>query len=103
VSIKPIDLQVMMPKTSEISKVSSEANQRNTAYQQQQAVNGQNKADSNLKQVYSREKSQEARIREKQEKGRENSGNKQKERKRQRESNNKHEPGDKKSTIDIRL
>jgi len=102
-SIKPIDLQVMVPKTSEISKISSEANQRNTSYQQQQAVNAQNRADNSLKQVYSQERTQEAKIREKQEKERKNSGNnKQKERKKQGQSN-KYELGDKRSTIDIRL
>lgn len=66
--IKPIDFQVMMPKTSEVSKIHSDEQNKGALLQQQQATTVQNKAEANIRQVYSQEKAQEARIKEKQEK-----------------------------------
>lgn len=66
-SIKPVDMQVLMPKALEVSRLQNDEHGRNQAMIQQQAGATQNKVEENLKQVYSREKTQEARIREKRE------------------------------------
>lgn len=67
-SIKPIDFQVMLPKTSEVSKIHSDEQHRGLLFQQQQAATVQSKAEANIRQVHSQEKPQQAGIREKQEK-----------------------------------
>lgn len=67
-SIRPIDLQVMYPKTSEVAKNQNDEMNKNQAVHQQQATMNQEKIEHNLKQVVERENVQEARIREKQEK-----------------------------------
>lgn len=65
-SIKPVDFQVMIPKTVEVSKVSNDEAQRNHSAQQQQTSSMQHKVDSSLNQVYSQTKPQNARINERQ-------------------------------------
>ena len=101
-SIKPVDLQVMVPRTTEISKSSSNERDRNAAMQQRQASVVQNKADGSIKQVYSQEKSSGAVIREKQEKSRQDKHDNKKQKK--DGSNAKDEIGiTGSSTIDIRL
>ena len=102
-SIKPVDFQVMLPKTSEISKIHNDDQHKNQLLQQQQAVTVQNKAEDQLRQVYSQDKANEARIREKQEKNREKN-------KKEKKKNNGNYGGSKEiqsdgqtSTIDIKL
>lgn len=72
-SIKPVDFQVMIPRTMEVARTSSDENQRNFAMQHQQAASAQHNAESTLKQVYSQKRPQEAGIsrREKDNSGRE--------------------------------
>jgi hypothetical protein len=94
-SIKPVDFQVMLPKTSEVSKISSDDQHRNTALQQMQSQSTQNKSELNLRQVHSQDKTPEARIKEKQEKNQDG----RKEKKKNKQNNN----SDNTSTIDIRL
>lgn len=65
-SIKPIDFQVAIPRTMEASKISSNDANKNLAMQQQSADSVQHKAEDSLKQVYSRSKSEEAKINDKQ-------------------------------------
>lgn len=65
-SIKPVDFQVLIPRTLEAAKVNNDEAQRNLAAQQQQATSTQHKVDSTLKQVYSQSKPEHARISEKQ-------------------------------------
>lgn len=65
-SIKPIDFQVMIPRTSEVSKISSDETHKSLALQQQQASSTQHKAENSLKQVYSQSRPQGAKITEKQ-------------------------------------
>ena len=96
-SIKPVDFQVMLPKTSEVSKVSSDDQHRNTAMQQMQSQSTQNKTELNLRQVHSQDKTPEARIKEKQEK---NEGGKKEEKRKNKRDNN---TDNNSSTIDIRL
>jgi hypothetical protein len=71
-AIKPVDFQVMIPRTIEASKASNDENQRNQALLQQQAASSQQRADNSIKQVYSRSNTQNVKINEKQ---KENSGN----------------------------
>jgi len=66
VSIRPIDFQISVPRTLEISKTSSAEMQKNAALQQQQTIQTQKKTEQNLKQVYSRDKAENVAIRERQ-------------------------------------
>lgn len=101
-SIKPVDFQMLIPKTMEVSKISSDEAQRNAALVQQQAALTQHRAESSLKQVYAREKPHDVRITEKQkEEGKEE---------RDREKKKKDKDGKKilnngiqTSTIDIKI
>ncbi len=105
--IKPVDFQVMMPRTLEAAKVSNDLAQKNHLFQQQQAAATQNKAEDSLRQVYSRTQAEHARINEKQ---RENS---QEGRKKKKKGQNGQENKDiennrlnkelKTSTIDIKI
>ncbi len=65
-SIKPVDFQVIIPRTVEASKASNDENQKNYSMQQQQAANTQTIADNSLRQVYSQKRAQDARITERQ-------------------------------------
>jgi hypothetical protein len=65
-AIKPIDMQVMVPRTMEAAKISNDINQKNTMAQQQQATATQHRAEDSLRQVYSRTQAQNARINERQ-------------------------------------
>ncbi|MDP4093827.1 MAG: hypothetical protein Q8920_10745 [Bacillota bacterium] len=106
-SVKPIDFQIMIPRTTEVARISNDEQQRNLALHQQQNSMMQQKVESTLTQVQSQEKAQEARIKEKQEKDRENrnknkgQGNQKEENK--KEENKKSVTGEKSSFIDIRL
>ena len=72
-SIKPIDFQVAIPRSMEASKVSSNDANKNLAMQQQNADSIQHKAETDLRQVNSRTKPEEAKITEKQKENRKNS------------------------------
>lgn len=92
-SIKPIDYQVILPKTSEVSKMfNDEANKNQAIHQQQQSAN-QTKIDNKLKQVVNRENVHNGRVTEKQEKD----NSKQNEKKKKRQNK------DDRPTIDIRV
>lgn len=65
-SIKPVDFQVIIPKTSEISKLSADKINKNHAAQQQQAEFNKLIVDKNHRQVYSKEGAQESRIHQRQ-------------------------------------
>ena len=82
-SIKPIDYQVVVPKTSELSQIQSGEYHKSAAFQQQQVSSMQSKIDNSLKQVYFQEKPYDVRIRDKQERNRRD------ERKKDKERNNK--------------
>lgn len=101
--IKPVNYQVMLPKAAEVSKLSTDEQFKSQLNQQQQATTVQNKAENSIKQVYSREKAEEAKIREKQEKEG-NSKRQGKKKQQEKESKNKDfKSAEKTSTIDIRL
>ena len=66
--VKPVDYQVMIPKMSEVSKISNDAQQKSLVLKQQDNVKLQEKIDNSLKQVYEKEDVQHGRIGEKQKK-----------------------------------
>ena len=65
-AIKPVDFQVMIPRTMEAAKASNDATQKSIAAQQQQTAATQHRAEGSLKQVYSRTQPQSAHVDEKQ-------------------------------------
>lgn len=67
-SIKPVDFQVVIPKTSEMSKVNADKMNKNQAAQQQLVESSQQKIDMDQKKVYSKNSPHEAGIRKKYEK-----------------------------------
>ena len=64
-SVKPIELQVMFPKTSELSKTYNDEANKNQAIHQQQAEANREKIDNSLKQVVARENVHGGRVDEK--------------------------------------
>jgi hypothetical protein len=65
-SVKPVDFQVMIPRTVDAAKMRSDELAKNLALHQQQAAALKEKAEDNLKQVYSKSQTYEARINERQ-------------------------------------
>jgi hypothetical protein len=106
-SVKPVDFQVMIPRTMDAAKVRSDEMQKHLAQQQQQAASLHNKAEDTLKQVYSRSEAQEARINEKQQENSQQNDKKKKSGKQGQASNSRdgRKPGDaiRTSTIDIKI
>lgn len=105
-SFRPMDLQTMIPKVSEVSRIQSAGQQRGLAIQQSAVQSTEKQSESNLKQVISREEAQKTAIRDQQEK--------QKQQKKQRDKEESTEKDKKKQqdeteqtlsgrTIDIRL
>ncbi|HEY5583623.1 MAG TPA: hypothetical protein VIK78_03925 [Ruminiclostridium sp.] len=92
-SIKPMDFQVMFPKTSEVAKTYNDETNKNQAINQQQASSNQERIDNNLKQVIARENVQHGSITEKQEKDNTKQNDKKK-----KQKNTPNTP-----TIDIRI
>ncbi len=92
-SIKPIDFQMVIPKTSEVSKMYNDDVNKNQAIHQQQQTSNQTNIDNKLKQVVNRENVQNGRVKEKQEKDNQ----------RQNEKKKKRQNKDDRPTIDIRV
>lgn len=109
-SIRPVDFQISIPRTLDTSKTLSDELHRNSVIQHQQAIQTQRKSDNNIKQVYSKDKAQEAKIREKQSESRKQ-GNRQRREPSSRDGGNKDNKMQSKkgfqsgvsTTIDIRL
>lgn len=64
-SIRPVDFQVMYPKSSEVAKTYSDETNKNQAINQQVAEQNRDRIDNNMKQVVSRENVHGGRIEEK--------------------------------------
>lgn len=71
-SVKPVDFQIMLPKTMEVAKMSNDEVHRNLTAQQQQVTATMHRAEDSLKQVYSRPQAQGTRIAEKPKENRKN-------------------------------
>lgn len=79
-SVKPVDFQIVIPRSVDAARTRSEELQKNEAVQQQQAAAVQNRAEDTLRQVCSRSKTEETRITERQrERGGQEEGRKKKE------------------------
>lgn len=105
-AIKPVDFQVMIPRTMEASKVNNDESQRNQSLQYQLAAAGQQEAENSLKQVVSRPQAQNAKINERQNDRRQNGGKKKKQGQNSSEDNKRKERLNKEtgsSIIDIKI
>lgn len=60
--IKPVDFQIMIPKMSEVSKISNDIQQKGLIFQQQGNVELQGEIDKDLKQVHDKENVRHGRI-----------------------------------------
>ncbi|NLK68152.1 MAG: hypothetical protein GX283_03205 [Clostridiaceae bacterium] len=60
--IKPIDLQVMMPKVVEVSRIQADEQQRNIAMLQNKVEDVETQSEKNIEQVNSREDTYEVSI-----------------------------------------
>jgi len=92
--IRPMDFQVLYPKTTELSKIQNEEANKNQAILQQQAEANRDRIDHNLKQVVARENVQHGRVNEKQQKD----NNKQKDKKKKQKDDDRQT-----AKIDIRI
>ena len=101
--IKPVDFQVMLPKTLEVSKIHQDEVHKNQAIQQQQTAANQLKTEEHLQQVYSQDKAHEGKIREKQEKDQRDPDGKKKKKKGNYGTGKEIKEEEQASTIDIRL
>ena len=104
-SIKPVDFQVMIPRTMEVSKSNSDETQKNYTMQQQQAASAQNNAENSLRQVYSQKRAQDARITQRQ-KDKESSDKDRKKKEKEKNESNDSKAQRKSmqtSTIDIKV
>lgn len=105
-SIKPVDFQVVIPKTQELSKISADNVNKNHAAQIQQAEITKHKVDNNPKHVYSKDSAQESRIQQKQEKE-QYSGDSKKEKKKKSNNNERakdpHDVASNTNVIDIKI
>jgi hypothetical protein len=66
-SVRPIDYQMMIPKAAEVSKIASDANQKGNALQEQYSNTLRHNDENKLKQVYDKDRTFEASIKQKQE------------------------------------
>lgn len=101
-SIRPVDFQIMVPRSMDASKNSSNEVQRYISAQQQQAAATQNKAEDTTKLVYSQEQTQSVRISQKQ---KENRGSSRRNKKKDENEDKTDSPenGAKVYTIDIKI
>lgn len=106
-AIKPLDLQVMIPKVNEVSRIRTDEQQRELAIQQNAVEASARESENNLRQVNSREQTHEAAIRERNEKGKRQSKEKDRKKQQGEPGNNASKTGKETyssgSTIDIRL
>lgn|GEM_PF-400512 len=77
-SVKPIDFQVMIPKTSDVAKIQQEMNEKSYIVQHQVAVKNQNDIQQSLKKVNSTEQSYKLSITQQQEKSKQHGSDKKK-------------------------
>ncbi|MDQ2085865.1 hypothetical protein RBH29_05365 [Herbivorax sp. ANBcel31] len=99
-SIKPVEYQILIPKSSEVSKIQNDNQHKGTVMQQQQSALNQQKSEDSVNLVHSQENPQKALIKDKEkERKKKNKDKKRGCRKYKHRKNSE----DKASTIDIRL
>lgn len=101
-SIRPVDFQIMVPRSMDASKNSSNEVQRYVSVHQQQMAATQNKAEEFTKIVYSQEQAQGVRISQKQN---DNRGNNRKYKRKNENRDKDDSPDDRPrvNTIDIKI
>lgn len=108
-SIKPIDFQVSVPKTTEFSRIQNEEQQKYALQKQQALVTTQHKVEDQLRQVYSQDKINEVRIRLDEKRKDERQRNESKNKKNNQDKNNQSKESNEKGKefgagkIDIRI
>jgi hypothetical protein len=103
-SIRPVEFQVMIPKSPEVSRITNNEQQRVVVQQQQQSLSVQNNVNNSLKQVYSRDKANKVLIREKEREEKEKEKGKKQDKRNDHNEKRKNKTTDSDSrTIDIRI
>jgi len=67
-SIRPLDFQILIPKSQEVSKIQNEIAEKNGIMQQAQLTTFKNQTENKMKQVQKKDKAWNVSITEKQEK-----------------------------------
>ncbi|HOM02085.1 MAG TPA: hypothetical protein PLH43_04570 [Acetivibrio sp.] len=102
-SIKPIDFQVMIPKTAEISKIQNDQQQKNVVFNEQQTDITRQKFEENINTVHSRDNAQNVKIDSNQEKKKDEKRQKKNQNRAKYGTKGEKEPEEQTSVIDIRL
>ena len=100
-AIKPVDFQVQIPKTNEISKYQSEIRHKNELIEQQQSLINRQNAQNSVNLVHAKENAQQAKISERQSK--DSKEKKEKGNKKRNPNNSGSTKEEQTSVIDIRL
>ncbi|NLY17975.1 MAG: hypothetical protein GX045_03250 [Clostridiaceae bacterium] len=105
--IKPVDMQIMMPRVNEVARIQNNEQQHNLATIQNKVQTSEKQSESSLRQVNSRKDDEKTIIKDK---SRENRGQAGKKYSKARQEDNKEKRNNKKDnintsgrTIDIRL
>jgi hypothetical protein len=85
-SIKPIDMQVMMPRTTEVSKIHNDQQNRNQILQQGNMATLQHKAEGDLNKVMQKGTAEKISIKDDEEKKRRERENKKEEKKNKKDN-----------------
>lgn len=102
--LRPVDMQVMMPRINDQATMNQNAMNKADAFQQQLAATIQSEASKVTKQVVDPSKADEAKIKEKEEKNKKNQDNKQQNKKNKKKSDISKEINKQKGgTIDIKI
>ena len=101
-SIRPIDMQVIIPKTTEISKISHAENQKPIEEQQLFANQLDKQAMQNQQQVMQSDKSEKGEIRDRESKNK-REYQKKKDKKKDKETKKTEKPANSTSIFDIRI
>ncbi|HPD00667.1 MAG TPA: hypothetical protein PLA01_04870 [Acetivibrio sp.] len=102
-SIKPIDFQVMIPKTAEVSKIQKDEQNKNVALEQQQTIVNKKKSEDNVNLVHSQDETQNAKIDDEQERKQKENKQKKNRFKGRYGTKGERETDEGTGTIDIRL
>lgn len=102
-SVKPVDFQIMIPRTNEISKAQCDSRQKEQMTLQQQVASGKQETQVVLEEVHTREKAQKAGIKGKQDKERKDNGKNGKKNKRGYNQNSELTSENDSSVIDVKL
>ena len=101
--VNPIDMQIIVPKATEMSKVSSEEQNKNQAMQQQQSMTNKNKFEENMKQVNFKKNAQDVKISKEGRNAQEEEQKKKKKKKNKKDMKKRTDEDLRVSTIDVQI